>query len=269
MPGSVVAVLSAAIAVRAGLQAASAALFGLEVEHAPIGALYRPRSLLPPLRRRRRNSRGPRSPRPPRPDRAARAHIRRNRMATARSAPVAGGALQESLADRSPNSASGPVRARAPRRQCLCRQRSPAMTSRATRRSDRKTATSFNRVTQASGINSVPMRSASSGGRRSTCSHSSFRDGRPASGSCGSGPTTCDRASAVSSSGWWTSSAPPGIRDGSELARGTIDHWNTVTGAGVDPLQVHRHPTTVEVAREIGYDVSGLNRGELLAHAAR
>jgi hypothetical protein len=28
-------------------------------------------------------------------------------------------------------------------------------------------------------------------------------------------------------------------------------------------------PTTVEVAREIGYDLSGLNRGESLAHAAR
>jgi hypothetical protein len=53
-----------------------------------------------------------------------------------------------------------------------------------------------------------------------------------------------------------------------ELARRPADRW--VTGASDvdgDPLEVHRHPSTVEVARELGYDVSGLTRGELLAHA--
>jgi len=33
----------------------------------------------------------------------------------------------------------------------------------------------------------------------------------------------------------------------------------------VDPLEIHRHPVAVDVARRLGYDVSRLNRGELLA----
>jgi hypothetical protein len=33
----------------------------------------------------------------------------------------------------------------------------------------------------------------------------------------------------------------------------------------VDALEVHRHPTTVEAARRLGYDIAQLNRGELEA----
>jgi len=55
----------------------------------------------------------------------------------------------------------------------------------------------------------------------------------------------------------------------SELAHVTADRWDSAASSNVDPLEVHRHPSTVEVARELGYDVSGLTRGELLAHATR
>jgi hypothetical protein len=33
----------------------------------------------------------------------------------------------------------------------------------------------------------------------------------------------------------------------------------------VDPLEVHRHPTTVELAREVGYEIASLNAGALEA----
>jgi hypothetical protein len=36
--------------------------------------------------------------------------------------------------------------------------------------------------------------------------------------------------------------------------------------ADVDPLEVHRHPATVETARELGYELAGLTRGALEAH---
>jgi hypothetical protein len=49
-----------------------------------------------------------------------------------------------------------------------------------------------------------------------------------------------------------------------ELAEQIVDRWPDHTDRGVDPLEVHRHPATVEVARELGYDVSRLNLGELL-----
>jgi Sulfotransferase family len=45
----------------------------------------------------------------------------------------------------------------------------------------------------------------------------------------------------------------------------TVDRWHHHTDRDVDPLQVHRHPVTVEVAHRLGYDLSGLNLGALLA----
>jgi hypothetical protein len=44
-----------------------------------------------------------------------------------------------------------------------------------------------------------------------------------------------------------------------------IDRWHQHADRYVDPLQVHRHPTTADVARELGYDISHLNAGELEA----
>ena len=49
-------------------------------------------------------------------------------------------------------------------------------------------------------------------------------------------------------------------------SRRPIDRWHHHTEDRVDALEVHRHPTTVEVARQLGYDVSHLNVGELEAH---
>lgn len=49
-------------------------------------------------------------------------------------------------------------------------------------------------------------------------------------------------------------------------SRDQVDRWHEHTEGHVDALEVHRHPTTVEVARQLGYDVSHLNRGELEAH---
>ena len=45
----------------------------------------------------------------------------------------------------------------------------------------------------------------------------------------------------------------------------TFARWHHVTDAAVNPLELHRHPVTVEVARRLGYDLSGLNLGALLA----
>lgn len=43
------------------------------------------------------------------------------------------------------------------------------------------------------------------------------------------------------------------------------DRWHHPADTAVNPLEVHRHPVTVEVARRLGYDLSGLNLGALLA----
>jgi hypothetical protein len=48
-------------------------------------------------------------------------------------------------------------------------------------------------------------------------------------------------------------------------SRGVVDRWHEHTDERVDALEVHRHPTAVEVARQLGYDISRLNRGELYA----
>jgi hypothetical protein len=58
----------------------------------------------------------------------------------------------------------------------------------------------------------------------------------------------------------------PWREDWLEHADRTVDRWYHHTDREVDPLQVHRHPVTVEVAHRLGYDLSGLNLGELLAH---
>ena len=44
-----------------------------------------------------------------------------------------------------------------------------------------------------------------------------------------------------------------------------VDRWHRHTDIPVDPLHVHRHPGTVQVAKELGYDLSGLNLGALEA----
>ncbi len=44
-----------------------------------------------------------------------------------------------------------------------------------------------------------------------------------------------------------------------------IDRWFHPTDHEVNPLEIHRHPATVEVARRLGYELSGLNLGALLA----
>ena len=43
--------------------------------------------------------------------------------------------------------------------------------------------------------------------------------------------------------------------------------WQCSVPEHVDPLEVHRHPTTIEVAAKLGYDVAALTRGELDAGA--
>jgi hypothetical protein len=48
-------------------------------------------------------------------------------------------------------------------------------------------------------------------------------------------------------------------------ARRVEDRWLQHRGA-VDPLEVHRHPTTCELATQLGYDVGRLNLGALEAH---
>ncbi len=44
-----------------------------------------------------------------------------------------------------------------------------------------------------------------------------------------------------------------------------VDRWRHHTDRQVDPLQVHRHARTVEVADALGYDLDALNVTELLA----
>lgn len=46
-------------------------------------------------------------------------------------------------------------------------------------------------------------------------------------------------------------------------SRQQVDRWPQHAEGRVDALEVHRHPTTVEVARQLGYDISHLNVGEL------
>jgi hypothetical protein len=46
------------------------------------------------------------------------------------------------------------------------------------------------------------------------------------------------------------------------------DRWEAPPAGSVDALEVHRHPTAVEVARQLGYDISHLNVGELEARYA-
>jgi hypothetical protein len=45
----------------------------------------------------------------------------------------------------------------------------------------------------------------------------------------------------------------------------TVDRWHFHADRSVDPLEVHRHPATVEVARQLGYDMTHLNLGALEA----
>jgi hypothetical protein len=42
-----------------------------------------------------------------------------------------------------------------------------------------------------------------------------------------------------------------------------VDRWHHRTDEQVDPLEIHRHPTTVEVARRLGYSLAGIDVGEL------
>ncbi len=45
------------------------------------------------------------------------------------------------------------------------------------------------------------------------------------------------------------------------------DRWPQPGAGAIDPLEVHRHPATAETARELGYRLDGLTRGELLERA--
>lgn len=50
-----------------------------------------------------------------------------------------------------------------------------------------------------------------------------------------------------------------------EHAGRRVDRWPRLAVDAVDPLQIHRHPTTVELARRLGYEMAGLNVGALEA----
>jgi hypothetical protein len=50
-----------------------------------------------------------------------------------------------------------------------------------------------------------------------------------------------------------------------EHAGRRVDRWHRLAADAVDPLEVHRHPTTVELARRLGYEMAGLNVGALEA----
>lgn len=53
-------------------------------------------------------------------------------------------------------------------------------------------------------------------------------------------------------------------RDGWSIhARHVIDRWHHHTDEYVDPLEIHRHPSTVAIGEELGYDMAGLNLGAL------
>jgi hypothetical protein len=44
-----------------------------------------------------------------------------------------------------------------------------------------------------------------------------------------------------------------------------VNRWPRLAADAADPLEVHRHPTTVELARELGYEMARLNVGTLEA----
>jgi hypothetical protein len=44
-----------------------------------------------------------------------------------------------------------------------------------------------------------------------------------------------------------------------------VHRWPRLAADAADPLEVHRHPTTVELARELGYEMARLNVGTLEA----
>ena len=48
-----------------------------------------------------------------------------------------------------------------------------------------------------------------------------------------------------------------------DRASAVADSWHRQARVLTDPLEVHRHPTTIELARELGYVVAGRTRGEL------
>jgi hypothetical protein len=50
-----------------------------------------------------------------------------------------------------------------------------------------------------------------------------------------------------------------------ELIGRRVDRWHRLASDAVDPLEVHRHPTTVDVAARLGYAMAGLNVGSLEA----
>jgi hypothetical protein len=50
-----------------------------------------------------------------------------------------------------------------------------------------------------------------------------------------------------------------------EHAERMVDRWHHHTDQDVDPLQVHRHPRTVQVARQLGYDLDELDLAGLQA----
>jgi hypothetical protein len=50
-----------------------------------------------------------------------------------------------------------------------------------------------------------------------------------------------------------------------ELVGRRVDRWHQLSSDAVDPLEVHRHPTTVDVAQRLGYELAGLNVGALEA----
>jgi hypothetical protein len=55
-----------------------------------------------------------------------------------------------------------------------------------------------------------------------------------------------------------------GGTSGGALTR-VVDRWRHHTDEAVDPLDVHRHQSTVAVARELGYDVQDVDLGALSA----
>jgi hypothetical protein len=52
-----------------------------------------------------------------------------------------------------------------------------------------------------------------------------------------------------------------------DRASAVADSWHRQARVLTDPLEVHRHPTTIELARELGYVVAGRTRGELRSGA--
>jgi hypothetical protein len=50
-----------------------------------------------------------------------------------------------------------------------------------------------------------------------------------------------------------------------EHAGRRVDRWHRLAADAIDPLEVHRHPTTVDVAQRLGYELAGLKVGALEA----